>query len=169
MGARRVSFTAISAALALAFLYMGVLFPMMSLSIAAVAGLFTAVAVIEGGYAYGAFCFVTAGLLGLLLFPLGVTILYAAFFGGYPLIKSFAERRQGFFLPWLIKFAVFFAALTLIFTVLGRFLLDIGPFLDWAWPYLYIAGALAFVAYDFGMGKLIAFYLDRVYKHRNRW
>ena len=165
-----MSVTAISAAGALTSLYLGLLFPGMSLTAAAFAGLFTAVAVMEGGYAYGILCFGAAAILGLLLFPaVPGTIFYAAFFGAYPLAKSFAERRQGRILAWAIKLAAFFIALTFLLTVLGDFVLGAIPFAGGSWPLIYGLGALAFVVYDMGFSKLIGFYLARVYKHRNRW
>ena len=168
--ARRVSVTAVFAAGALASMYVGLLLPAVSLSMAALAGLFTAAAVIEGGYGTGALCFGAAGILGLILFPAGPgTILYLGFFGGYPLVKSFAERRRWLVLSWGIKLFAFLLALTLFLTVLGEFVLVAIPFAAWSLPLVYAVGILAFVAYDIGLGKLIGFYLARIYKHRNRW
>ena len=167
--ARRVSFTAISVAGAVISLYLGILFPAMALSFAAVAGLFTAVAVIEGGYGYGILCFVAAGALALILFPIGPgPILYVGFLGFYPLVKSFAEGWQRI-LGWAIKLMAFFLALALFLTVLGELVLGAIPFAHWAMPLIFAVGAVAFVAYDIGLSKLIDFYLVRIYKHRNRW
>jgi len=168
--ARAVSFTAISVAGAMTFLYLGVLFPAMSLSFAAIAGLFTAVCVIEGSYSYGGLCFGAGAILGMVLFPLqAASIFYVSFLGLYPLIKSFAERRKSRILGWGIKFAAFFAVLTLYLTVLRALVLGAIPIGDWAVYFIYIAGALAFLAYDMGLGKLIGFYLARVYKYRDGW
>ena len=167
---RALSLTALYTTGAVVVLYLGMLFPAMSLSFAALAGLFTAAAVIEGGFSYGALCFIAAGILGLVLLPLRTgPILYATFFGAYPLIKSFAERQQGRILGWGIKFAAFFIVLTLYLTVLRALVAGAIPFADWAFYLIYLAGAIAFLVYDIGISKLIGFYLARIYKYRDGW
>ena len=98
---RALSLTAVSAAGAVVMLYLGTVFPTMHLSFAALAAVFVAICVIEGGLRYGAFCFLATAMLGLLLVPdrTGV-FLYLSFFGAYPLVKSLAERQWFWRLQW---------------------------------------------------------------------
>jgi len=164
---RALALTAISVAGAVVILYMGTAFPTMHLSFAALAAVFVAISVMEGGLRYGIFCFVATAILGLLLVPdrTGV-LLYLTFFGAYPLVKSIAERQKSQILGWGIKYVVFFLALTLYMTILRELMLGAIPFADWAIPLVYLAGAAVFLIYDMGMSKLIGLYLMRIYKVR---
>ncbi|MCL2568932.1 MAG: hypothetical protein FWE12_05820 [Oscillospiraceae bacterium] len=166
---RALTLTAIYVAAAVAMLFMGTIFPLMHLSFAALAGVFVAASVIEGGFRYGILCFAATAILGLLIVPdrTGV-ILYLTFLGAYPIIKSFAERQSSQIVGFAIKFAAFFLALTLYLTILQALVLGAIPFGDWALPLIYLGGAVAFLIYDIGMGRLISFYLIRIYKQREQ-
>jgi len=164
---RVLAFTALSVAGAVVMLYLGMFFPALALTFAALAALFVTTAVIEGGLRYGLYSAVATALIGLLLMPTQpVFLLYLIFFGFYPLVKSAAERQKSQILGWAIKYAVFFAALTLYLTLLQELLLGTIPFDDQALPFIYLSGALVFLVYDLGMSKLIGFYLSRIYKYR---
>ena len=165
---RALSFTALSVAGAIAVLYFSTFFPTMRLTIVAIAALFTAVTVIEGGLKYGILCFVAVSLLGFFILPDRVgTLLYITFFGAYPLLKSIAERRKSQILAWTIKGLVFLGALALYLTILSELLL--GAILIEGWGMPLAIGVLipVFIVYDIGMSKLIGFYLARIYQHRN--
>jgi len=164
---RALSLTALSVAGAVVILYMGTIFPAMHLTFAALAAIFVAAAVIEGGLKYGVLCFTATATLGLFLVPdrVGV-LLYLSFFGAYPLVKSIAERQSAQILGWVVKFTAFFLTLTLYMTLLRELMLGAIPFTDRAIWLVYLAGAAAFLVYDIGMSKLIGFYLERLYKYR---
>ncbi|MCL2563305.1 MAG: hypothetical protein FWE08_04645 [Oscillospiraceae bacterium] len=164
---RTLSITALSVAGAVVMLYMGRLFPAMALTFAALAALFVAATVIEGGLKYGLLCFVAASILGMLLAPGMTAILYLTFFGVYPLIKSIAERRKSQVLGWAIKLAAFFSALTCYVFIWQELFVGVIPFIDRALPIIYLAGLAVFMVYDIGLSKLIGFYLTRIYKYRN--
>ena len=167
MKTRVLAFTALATAGAVVMLYLGMFFPVMALTFAALAALFVAAAVIEGGVRGGNFCFLATAGLGFFLMPTQpVFLLFVLFFGFYPVVKSVAERRKSQVVGWAIKYAVFFAALTLYMTVLQELLLGTIPFDDQALPVIYGVGAVVFLVYDIGMSKLIGFYLVRVYKFR---
>lgn len=165
---RSLAFTALAVAGGVVVLYLGVLFPMMHLSFAALAALFVAVAVMEGGKRYGVLCFAATALLGFLLVPdrVGV-VLFITFFGFYPLIKSVAEQRSSRVLGWGIKFAVFGLVWTGYILLWREVFLGVIPFGGQALPLVYLIGAIAFLVYDIGMSKLIGFYLARIYRYRD--
>jgi len=164
---RALALTALSVAGAVVVLYMGTFLPTMRLSMAAVAALFVAVCVMEGGLRYGIFCFAATAILGLLIVPdRSLALLYLTFFGAYPLVKSIAERQKSNVIAWVVKLAVFLVVLTLYMTLLRALILD--GILDegWALPVVYGGGLIVFIVYDIGMSKLIGFYLARIHKHR---
>jgi len=164
---RALSFTALSVAGAVVVLYFGTFIPAMRLTIVAIAALFTAVTVIEGGLKYGTLCFAAVSLLGFFILPDRVgALLYITFFGAYPLVKSMAERRKSVMIQWVIKGIVFLLVLTLYLTLLSELILGAIFAESWGTPIIYAGGILAFIVYDIGMSKLIGFYLARIYKHR---
>lgn len=164
-GAGRIALVGVLAALSLIVLYLSAVSPAAQLGIVAIAGVFPAGAVVSAGLGAGFFCYGAAGLLGLLLVPdKANALLYLLFFGLWPMLKSLLERLPGRPAEWAGKLAVFNAALTLCwFGLKALFLPFLPSALTAAWM-VYAAGNVAFVIYDIGFSKLIAFYVARVDK-----
>ena len=92
---RKLTLSAMVAALCVALMYLSVLVPRVSLAITALAGIFPAAVVIVCGSGWAAGTFVTAAALGLLLLPEKTAPLwFAFFFGHYPIWKAAVERLQ---------------------------------------------------------------------------
>lgn len=150
------------AALTVAFLYLASVFPTGQIGIVAVASLFTIAVVIEADYKYAVLLFAVCAILSFLLIPLkGVAIIYTLFFGYYPVVKSFAERLKKPLYSWIVKEAVFLAALAVIWFLFRNLVftgkaLDISPFV------IFPAGLIIFTLYDIGLSKLINYYLFRL-------
>lgn len=150
------------AALTVAFLYLASVFPTGQVGIVAVASLFTIAAVIEAGIKHAVLLYAVCAILSFLLIPLkGVAIIYTLFFGYYPIVKSFAERMKKPLYSWILKEAVFLAALTVVW-FLFRNLVFTGSILDISPLIIFPAGIVIFTLYDIGLTKLIAYYLYRL-------
>jgi len=152
-------FTALGGAL----LYISAFLPTLSLSIIALAGLTISASVIHDRVGAGfSVYFATVALSFLIVPDKGNVILYAAFFGLYPVLKSIAERPKTTLVCWLLKL-LYFNGVFLCMWFFGKELLfgelpDI-PFL------MLIAAAVAnavFVIYDIGFDKLISYYIYAV-------
>lgn len=166
---KKLTLSALIAALCLAALFLGSLLPNLSLSMAALSGLFPAVIVITCGHGWAAGVYVTAGLLGFLLLPnKGAVALFLCFFGHYPIWKAVIEAwqtRHGKPVPgWIMK--LLGAALCLaIMYVAFRGLLFSGenPILfssdsSGVMSLLFGAMLLAFAAYDVAFSILIGWF-----------
>ena len=162
-GAGRVALTGVLTALSLVFLWISAISPAGRLGIVAIAGVFPAGAVVSAGLGAGFFCYGATGILGLILLPAkGSALLYLLFFGLWPMVKSLLERLRSRAAEWAGKLAVFNAVLTLCYVGLRELFLPFLPgMLTAAWM-VYAAGNAAFVIYDVGFSKLIAFYAQRV-------
>ncbi|MBQ8026415.1 MAG: hypothetical protein IJ259_08385 [Oscillospiraceae bacterium] len=162
---KSLTVTAVAAALSVVLLYLGSLFPTGQAGFAAVACLLGIAVVIACGLGWGVMHYVAAGALALLLLPdKTVALLYAVFFGYYPVIKSLAERCHGRPLEWGIKLAVFNAALTvLLFALRAAFLPERAADLPTAVIYLLLN--VVFVVFDIGLSRLIVFYENRIAKY----
>jgi len=150
------------AALTVVFLYLASVFPTGQLGFVAVASLFTIAVVIEAGIKYAALVYVSCAILAFLIIPLkGAALLYTLFFGYYPIVKSFAERLKKPLWAWIVKEAVFIAALTAVW-FLFRTLIFSGRYLDLSPLVVYIGGIAVFTLYDIGLSRLIGYYIYKI-------
>lgn len=161
--AGRAARSGILSALSLALLALASVAPTGRLGLVAAAGLMPAAAVVSGGLPLGFLCWAASGLLGLILLPdKGNALLYLAFFGIYPMVKSAVERLRKLPLEWLCKLAFFNGVLTVFWLVLRSVLLAALPS-QLRQPWLaYLAGNIVFILYDYGFSKLMMFYAARI-------
>lgn len=159
-----LTLSAMLTALTVVTLYIACIFPAQRMSLPAIASLFVAAAVAEGRIYAGLGVYGAGTLLGLLLLPDKMPVLlFAFFFGLYPVVKSLAEqlrRRWVELLPKLAFFNLAFLLLWLLFSAVfvgGLFTLPLYLLL----PLLNVV----FLLYDFGLSRLIAFYMSRISGH----
>ena len=105
---KKLTTSALVAALCTVALLIGSVFPTMALPMAALAGLFPAVVVIACGSGWAAGVWVAVSLLGFLLLPnKGSAALFLCFFGHYPIWKAWIEawqtRHEQPLMGWIMK------------------------------------------------------------------
>ncbi len=163
---KRTTLCAMMAALSVVFMFIGNLFPTGRMGFMALASLFTVAVVIQYGYIPSVLVFAVSTLLGLLLIPDKASIaFYGLFFGYYPIVKNFSERFKRA-ISWIIKLAVFNAALTVMFIFMKELLML--RFFDKLSENIlgiaiYIIFNIVFIVYDIGLGRLIGFYMTNIY------
>ncbi len=164
---KTITICAMMIALSLVFMYIGVLLPSGRAGFMAVASLFTLAAVIECGYVPALCVFAASSILGFLIMPDKAPIMfYILFFGYYPVIKSLCEKLKSRVPEWIIKLAVFNIALT-VMVIFFRELLMMS-FLDRLSgaaliAVIYILMNIIFVIYDYGVSKLVQFYMYNIH------
>lgn len=109
------------------------------------------------GWAFGVFA-VTA-VLGLILFPGAVTILYLLFFGYYPIAKSLFERLHSRVLCLVLKLALYAAVFAGAYLLAAPIGLTVSGLLPWY--FLLPLGAVVFMIYDWCYSQVIRLYLDK--------
>lgn len=161
--ASRTALGGVLAALSLLLLYAATLMPSGRIGMVAVAGLVPAAAVISGGLAAGFLCYGAAGLLGLLLLPdKGCALLYAIFFGLYPMVKSAIERLRKLPLELLLKLVFFNIVLAILLFGFSSLLFPLLPELLHSPLPIFLVGNGAFLLYDYGFSKLATYYAARI-------
>lgn len=162
MNIKKLALCALLAALSVVILYIPALIPSVKISMAALAGLCAAAALIEAGAASGVMVYAVSCALALLVVPVKApVVLYAAFFGYYPVVKSFAEKPVSRVPEWIIKLLVFNAAAVLFWNFGGLFVGELS--LPSAAPYaLLFAANIVFVLYDVCLTRLVALYISRI-------
>ena len=161
---RSVAAAGVLAAGSLAVLWLACVAPSGRLGLTAAAGLFPVAGVLAAGRAAGYLCWAAGGILGLILLPdKGVALMYLAFLGLYPVVKSRIESLRRLGVEWVLKLAFFNVMLTLFWYVFRSLFLPQPP--QWLGDnslLLYGAGNLVFVAYDVGLSRLIALFQARI-------
>ena len=168
---RKLTLSALVAALCVISLALGSFVSRVSLSMAALAGLFPAAAVLCCGFGWGAGVWLTASALALLLLPeKSPALWFACFFGHYPIwkarIEGFQTRAGKPWLGWLLKLLGFAACMALLYLAFGQFFAAGIPF-DFtrsaAGPWILAVALLAaFAAYDAAFSILIGWFRLRV-------
>lgn len=158
---KRLTRLSLLTALGVGLLALASVLPTARLTILAVCGFLCAVAVMMYSTGWAAAVFAVTAALSLILLPAkSCAIYYTAFFGYYPILKSFLERIRDRRLGWLAKIALFSAVfLVWWFAAEGIFL---GEAISFPWYILYPMAVAAFVVYDVCMSVLIRYYIEKI-------
>ena len=129
----------------------------------AIASIFVAFATVEMGRKWAAAVFISSSVVGLIIVPnKEAIILYAAFFGYYPILKSFLESKNKRVVEYAVKLLVFnltmigaYLAMIYIFGMDYESLMDFGDefgrFASYAPWILLGAGNIIFLVFDKGL------------------
>ncbi len=162
----RMALCGVMGALAVVCLLLTV-FPFATYALPALASVFLFPVVIECGRRYGILVYAATAVLALLLAPdLEAKILYVAFFGYYPVLKSAAEPlgKTG---EWVLKLGTFNAAVLLAYFLLTRIGLSLSEFalgklpLAAAVAVFWAMGNVIFVLYDIALTRALSVYFCR--------
>ena len=150
---KKIALCGIFTGLSLALMWIGSFVPSMEYALPAAAGLLVFLLVLELGPGWPAGVYVATSVLAALLLPnKGVALFYLMFFGNYPVLRWWFERKLPKGLAWLCKFAVFNAmmisAYFLAVQLFGIELSDFGVFGQYAGLFMVVLGNATFVIYD---------------------
>lgn len=156
-----ITVSALLSALDVVLLSVGSLFESADLALAALASLSVVYAVIELGGCFPWMIWGAVSILSLLLPAKTPGLSFLLFFGYYPILKSFFERRNRVFclVGKFLVFALASAGLTFLFSFFfpaEEDLLDKIGF--WVFPLLLF---LCFFVFDFALSRVISFYYKR--------
>ena len=163
---KRIAVLAMLSALGVVILYAGALVSVMDISVAVIASMLAVIAVIEYGKGAPWLVFGVTSILSLLLLPQkSPAVMYALFFGYYPILKEKFEKR-GKVLSWVLKEASFHVAIIVMYFALRAVAFET---VDMPLPMLIVTLALfevVFPLYDVALTRVIGAY---IYKLRARF
>ncbi|MBR5479622.1 MAG: hypothetical protein IKU84_05545 [Clostridia bacterium] len=146
-------------------LYLASAFPVMSLTLAAIASIITYVSLVECGVVYSAILFVAAGAMGFLVIPdKSCVIMYTFLFGAYPFIKHFSEKVKYKVISWSVKILCVNALLFFLYFAFRTVLLGFVPG-DFILIFAYLIFNFVFIVFDICITRLTAFYVWRIHRH----
>ena len=168
---KKLTLSAMVTALCVICLAGSAMLPRVTLSLAALAGIFPAVTVIACGYGWAAVSAAAAAILALLLLPDKTAgVWFAFFFGHYPIWKALIEDLQTrlgkIAVGMALKLLGFAACMTVLYFVFGTLFANAIPydFTENAIGPAVLIGALlaAFVIYDIAFTRLINWFRIKV-------
>ncbi len=153
----------IVASLSLVLMISVAVVPFLTYALPAIAGAMMIFAVIEINRKRAFGIYAAVSILGLFLVPdKEVAVMYLAFFGYYPIIKSLLESKCGRVLEWALKLISFLSTMVISYYLMIKFM---GVTIDemdtwgkWAVPILLGMGTFAFVIYDLALTRLVFLY-----------
>lgn len=169
----KITFSAILAALAAVFMITS-FFPYLTYGIPALASLFVMVAVVEMGAKWGFSVYLVSALLvGILPGDPEAKLMYIAILGYYPALKAVLENKCNRVLEYVIKFAVFNAALLISYGVLAKFfgieLGDMGEFGKYTAVIMVVLANVVFIIYDIMVARVSVWYSLKLHKTVSRY
>ena len=158
---KKLTLTAILAALTVVLLLLGGLLEMVDLSVAALASFLVSFVLLELGTGYAVLLWAVSAVLSLIILPSGGALFYAAL-GLYPLLKARLERLARP-LEWTLKMLSASAVLA-IYVLVGKFVLLLPDEMlsGWLLPVFLALSLVTFVLYDVALSRLTVYYGLRI-------
>ena len=167
----KITFCGIIAALSAVFMLLSY-FPYLTYAVPAVAGLLIMITVIEAGYKWALGAYIAASVLVFLFAEPEGKLLYICFFGYYPILKAVFDRRKSRALEWILKLAVFNAAIIAVYFVLARAfgvsVEEFGEFGKYSEYIFLLLGNAVFVLYDIAVSRSAAVYMHMLHPRVQR-
>ena len=161
---KRLTVSAMLAALSVTLLYLGSFIEVLDLTMAVMASLFSAVMVIEYGKGAPWSVFGVTSVLSLILLPQKLpALMYALFFGYYPIIKEYVERIRSRILSWSLKLVIFAFATALLVLLSKLFVPEVDMPKGTLMTVVFIVlSALMLFLYDLALTRVISYYIIRL-------
>lgn len=160
---KKISICAMVAALCVAVMALGSLIDVLDASLSLIAGVLVLIVDLEFTGAYSWSVFLVAAPLSFLLPLKSPAILFAGFFGWYPLVRKALDRLAKP-LKWLVKL-VFFNLLFALYLSLSILFFGVEEGPGWLLAVTAVLGELFFILYDLALNRFIFLYFMR-FRHR---
>lgn len=169
----KAAFGGIIAALSIVLMFSTGIIPTLTYAIPAISGALLMAVVIEITPAFAGAIYLAVSILSLLVVAdKEAAVMYVAFFGYYPIIKSFIERKTTKTISWIIKYIIFNISMIASYFVVSKVFMisfdDIEFLGKWALPGLLLVGNVVFALYDVALTRLVTAYLIRWQKYIKR-
>lgn len=157
--AQKISFSAVICALGVIILFLGSVFEVIDITMAALASFLIIVCMIEISGYMPILVFSATTVLAFLMLPnKTVVLIYGLFFGFYPIVKNRLERLP-FGLCWIAKFGFFNIILVLYYVFIKNWLF---PDIDSIKVYLILLLNVIFFTLDLSQTLFVTAYVKRL-------
>lgn len=162
----RISLGGIITAICLALMFCTGMFPMLDYTIPAFAGFLMVIMIVETQARWAVTTYAAVSAFCLLVTPnYQASLLFILFMGYYPILKFYLEKIKSKYVAWIIKYAVFNAAIAVFFLIFKYLITSVDilegleKFGKYAVIILWLAANVFFLLYDMVLGQLINLYV----------
>ncbi len=153
---KKLTFSAVLSALAVAIMYVGAVLEILDLSTAAVASICVMLVLTELGMKYAFLSYACIGVLSFLLLPTKyAAVMFVGFLGFYPMAKAFFENRFRGILCLVLKVALLNIC-TSVMLLAVRYVMTEAL---WFEIMTLVLANITFVIYDFALTRLLRAYV----------
>lgn len=169
----KVALGGVVSALSVVLMFSTGLIPTLTYAIPAMAGMLLIVISIEISPKFATVVYVAVSMLSLLVVAdKEAAVMYAAFFGYYPIIKGFIEKKLSGIVEWIVKCVIFnIAVISAYFVVSKIFMIsyeDLGSLGKYAMPVFLVICNIVFALYDIALTRLLSAYIYNWRKYIKR-
>ena len=162
MKIRNLTLSSILVALTIILLALNTILPISTLSILTLASVLIPIAIIKTTIKNAILVYIASSLLGLLLLPKDIVILYILFFGIYGIVKFLVEKLNNIYYEIPLKLAFSSLILTVYYLIFKSFVnltsIDLPIYL------IFIGANIVFLIYDYALTMLISIFLEKFNK-----
>ncbi len=169
----KVALGGVISALSVLFMILAGVTTSLEYAVPMVAGALLMILVVEFGQGFASLVYIAVSIISILV--LGnkePAIMYAMFFGYYPIIKSFLEKQLQNFVCWIVKYLIFNVAMVLSYFVVTKIFMipfdDFELFGKFTLIILLLAGNAVFIIYDIMLTRLVSIYIYKWRKYIKR-
>lgn len=164
---RKMALASIMTALTVVCLFGSVFLPTGRIALLSLTSFCVLITHVECGTRYSIIQFLATALIAVLTVPFkSQVILFVAFIGYYPIVKSYMEHIRIRWLEWLVKILFFNAVLIVAYLLLKYFLLayiSFGSIFNYVFSHLAAVIAvfeIVFILYDYLLSLLVSYYIN---------
>lgn len=169
----KIAFGGVTSALSLTIMFLTGLIPTLTYAMPAISGALLMMLAIEINPKFAGAVYMSVSILSFLVVAdKEAAVMYALFFGYYPIIKGFIEKNTKAVFSWIIKYIIFNIAVISSYFIVTRLLGigfdDMGLFGKYALPALLALANIVFAVYDIALTRLVSMYLYSWQKYVKR-
>lgn len=161
MKTKNLTLSSLLISLTLVILALNTLLPISTLSILTVASAIIPIAIIRTSTKNAFLVYIASSLLGFLILPKDIIILYALFFGIYGLVKYYIEKLNKISIEIILKL-IFSSIILIIYYLLFSSLIDISN-VNLPLYLIFIIANILFLIYDYALTLIISFYINKIH------
>ena len=169
----KVALGGVISALSIVLMFMTGVIATLTYAIPAIAGALLILIVIEISPKFATSVYIAVSILSLLVVAdKEAAVMYAMFFGYYPILKGIIEKKLNGVLEWIVKYVIFnISVISAYFVVSKIFMItfeDVDFLGKFALPILLVVCNIVFALYDIALTRLLSSYIYNWRKYIKR-
>lgn len=169
----KVAFGGIVTGVSIVIMFLTGVIPTLTYALPAIAGALLIAVSIEIGPKFAGVVYFAVSVLSLLVVAdKEAAVMYAAFFGYYPIVKGIIEKKTNGTVSWIIKYIIFNISVISAFFIVSKVFMisyeEVEFLGKYSLPVLLLIGNIVFAFYDIALTRILSVYIYNWRKHIKR-